>query len=303
VDATNPKIRKRGSGTTRALSEKEREKILSIMHSEEYIDKSPRQIYAHLLDKGIYMCSVRTMYRILEAEGEVVERRKQKQRSSYKKPELLATQPNQLWCWDTTKLKSPKKWKYFYLYAIMDVFSRYIVGWMVAEKETAELARQLIGETCEKQDIKENELTIHSDRGSAMKSKTVAQLYVDLGISKSLSRPSVSNDNPYIESGFKTLKYCPSFPETFGCVLNARDFCREFFNFYNNQHYHSGIGLLTPASVHYGNANVVREKREQVLLEAYTSHPERFVKKVPVPPELPNAVWINAPKNDAEISL
>lgn len=289
------KQRKRGSGSKIALSEEEREKIVALLHSEKYMDKSPSQVYASLLDEGVYICSIRTMYRILEQEDEVVERRRQKSRSHYVKPELLAEAPNQVWTWDITKLKGPEKWKYFQLYVIMDIFSRYVVGWTLSERESGELAKQLIEETCEKQNIGEGELIIHSDRGSAMQSKTVAQLYADLGIVKSLSRPSVSNDNPFIESQFKTLKYCPQFPERFGCIADARSFCREFFAYYNNEHYHSGISLLSPATVHYKEADIIIQRRQQVLNEVYIKNPERFVNKPPQPKAVPKAVWINPP--------
>lgn len=289
------KKRKPGTGSFRALTGEEKQRVLDVLHDEKYVDKSPRQVYASLLDEGVYLCSVRTMYRILAENDEVHERRKQRQHGKYKKPELLATKPNQVWSWDITRLKGPKKWSYFYLYVIMDIYSRYVVGWTVAEEETARLAHQLIEETCEKQKITPGELTIHSDRGSPMKSKTVAQLLSDLEVTRSLSRPSVSNDNPYSEAQFKTLKYCPQFPDRFGCRLDARNFCREFFAWYNFEHYHSGIALLTPATVHYQKAESVIAKRKEVLSEAYAKHPERFTTKVPEPAKLPEAVWINPP--------
>ena len=235
------------------------------------------------------------MYRILQQANEVRERRNQLLHPPYTKPELLATQPNEVWSWDITKLRGPVKWTYYYLYVIMDIFSRYIVGWMVAGRESGELARLLIEETCIKQDIDSDQLTIHSDRGSAMKSKTLSQLYADLGITKSFNRPHVSDDNPFSESHFKTLKYRPGFPNRFGCQEDAKHFCQEFFTWYNRDHRHTGIGLLTPEVVHYGLSGEIIAQRNQVLLSAYLTHPERFVNQIPVAPQLPEAVWINPP--------
>ncbi len=240
------------------------------------------------------------MYRILADSQEVRERRNQLRHPAYKKPELLATAPNQVWSWDITKLLGPAKWTYFYLYVILDIYSRYVVGWMVASRESADLAQRLIRETVQKQEISENQLIIHSDRGPSMKSHGVAQLLANLGVTKSHSRPHVSNDNPFSESQFKTLKYRPDFPGRFGCQQDAISYCRGFFHWYNNEHYHSGIAMLTPAMVHYGSADNVLAKRQQVLNTAYDAHPERFVSKPPTPPRQPKAVWINPPLSTDE---
>lgn len=282
----------------RALSDSERQKVLDVLRSPRYVDKAPAEVYASLLDQGTYHCSVRTMYRILEDADEVRERRNQLRHPHYQKPELLATAPNQVWSWDITKLLGPAKWTYFYLYVILDIFSRYVVGWMVACQESAELAQRLIRETVHKQGVSADELTIHSDRGPAMKSHTVAQLLATLGITKSHSRPYVSNDNPFSESQFKTLKYRPEFPDRFGSQEHARSFCVPLFHWYNEEHYHSGIGLLTPAMVHYGLASAVIGARQQTLQDAYAAHPERFVNKLPSPPKLLTEVWINPPRTD-----
>lgn len=279
----------------RALSEPERQEVLDTLHSKRFVDEPPPQVYATLLDEGVYMCSMRTMYRILAAEGEVCERRRQLSHPRYEKPELLATGPNELWSWDITKLKGPVKWTYYYLYVILDVFSRYTVGWMVAQRESAALANRLIHQTCQKQGIIEGQLTIHADRGPSMKSKCVAMLLADLGVTKTHSRPHTANDNPFSESQFKTLKYRPEFPARFGSIQDARAFCKQFFRWYNTQHHHSGIGLLTPETVHYGRAQQVVAARQHVLDHAHQLHPERFVRKRPQAPQLPEAVWINPP--------
>jgi len=278
-----------------ALSASERSAVLDLLHEDRFIDKAPREIYATLLDEEHYLCSIRTMYRILEQEGEVKERRNQLIRPHYAKPELLATGPNQVWSWDITKLKGPAKWTYYYLYVILDIFSRYAVGWMVAHRELATLARKLMEETMEKQSIQPGQLLIHADGGSSMTSKPVAFLLADLGVTKSHSRPSVSNDNPYSESQFKTMKYRPEFPERFGSIEHARAFSQTFFPWYNTEHYHSGLGLLTPEDVHYGKAPRILEARQEVLLSAYERHPERFKGRIPKPDPLPDAVWINRP--------
>jgi len=280
----------------RTLTSEERQGILDILHTERFVDKAPHEVYATLLDEGQYHCSIRTMYRILDANKEVKERRNQLSHPSYKKPELLATEPNQVWSWDITKLLGPVKWTYFYLYVIMDIFSRYVVGWMLAPAESAVLAEKLIGETCAKQNIQKGQLTIHADRGSSMKSKPVALLMSDLGVTKTHSRPHTSDDNPYSEAQFKTLKYRPDFPERFGSIEDSRSFCQEFFPWYNNEHRHTGIGLLTPEALHYGLAKDIHLARGKILLAAYELHPERFVKKIPVPPAIPEAAWINKPK-------
>lgn len=279
----------------RTLSPSERQVVLDMLHTDRFVDQAPAQVHAALLDEGVYLCSPRTMYRILDAAGEVKERRNQVCRPSSVKPELLATRPNQLWSWDITKLLGPVKWTYFYLYVILDVFSRYVVGWMVAPHESAALAERLIKETCAKQTIAPGQLTIHADRGSSMRSKSVALLLADLGVVKTHSRPHVSNDNPFSEAQFKTLKYWPAFPERFGALEDARAFGHHFFAWYNHEHHHSGLGYLTPATVHYGEAEGVRHQRQAVLTAAYTAHPERFVRGVPTPAPLPQMVWINPP--------
>jgi putative transposase len=279
----------------RTLLPEERLRVLSLLHEGRFIDQAPSEVYATLLDEGTYVCSVRTMYRLLNACNEVHERRNQAQHPAYTKPELLATRPNELWSWDITKLMGPAKWTYFYLYVILDVFSRYVVGWMVAHQETAVLANRLIHETCQKQEIVPAQLTLHADRGSSMKSKCVAMLLSDLGVTKTHSRPHVSNDNPFSESQFKTMKYRPEFPKRFGSLQDARAFCSEFFHWYNNKHHHSAIGLLTPETVHYGRAQQVIEARQGVLDAAHQRHPDRFIRKAPIAPALPEAVWINPP--------
>jgi putative transposase len=280
----------------RALVPAERQAVLDTLHAERFMDQAPAQIHATLLDEGTYLCSPRTMYRILDAAHELQERRDQVCRPQYPKPELLATQPNELWSWDITKLLGPVKWTYFYLYVILDVFSRYVVGWMIAPRESAVLAERLIGATCAKQGIARGQLTLHADRGSSMRSKPVALLLADLAVVKTHSRPHVSNDNPFSEAQFKTLKYCPAFPERFGSLEDARAFGHVFFSWYNNEHHHSGLGYLTPAVVHYGVAERVRDQRRVVLAAAYAAHPERFVQGMPQPAQLPEAVWINPPQ-------
>ena len=279
----------------RSLGRAERETVLACLHEERFQDRSPATVYATLLDEGEYHCSIRTMYRLLAERGEVRERRDQLIHPPYQKPELLATAPNQLWSWDITKLLGPVKWTYFYLYVILDLFSRYVTGWMVALRESAELAKRLIEESCRKQRIPAGQLTLHADRGTSMQSKPVALLLADLGVTKTHSRPHVSNDNPYSESQFRTLKYRPEFPDRFGCLQDSRAFCQGFFGWYNEEHRHSGLGLLTPAVVHYGQAESVLQKRQTVLDVAYQLHPERFVRRAPKPPQLPSEVWINKP--------
>ena len=244
----------------RALCDRERQEILAVLHRERFVDKAPAEVASTLVDEGVYLCSPRTMYRVLDANKEVRERRNQLRHPAYKKPELLATAPNQVWSWDITKLLGPVKWTYYYLYVILDIFSRYVVGWLLAERESASLAKRLISETCERQGIEKSQLTIHADRGSSMKSLPVAQLLADLGVTKSHSRPHVSDDNPFSESQFKTMKYRPEFPDRFGSRQDARAFCRTFFDWYNLEHRHSGIGYLTPEMVHYGHAKKVLEQ-------------------------------------------
>ena len=280
----------------RTLSPAERAGVLEILHEPRFVDQSPGAVFAHLLDEDRYLCSERTMYRILEENQEVRERRDQLRRPHYTAPELLATGPNELWSWDITKLRGPAKWTYFYLYVILDVFSRSVVGWMVAHRESKALAEVLIRETCSRQGIVPGQLTIHADRGSSMKSKVVALLLTDLGVTKTHSRPHVSNDNPYSEAQFKTLKYRPEFPDRFGSIEDARAFCRAFFRWYNTEHRHSGIAMLTPADVHAGRADAKLAARADVLAAAFAAHPERFVGGLPQPAVLPAEVWINRPK-------
>jgi len=279
----------------RALSPNERTSVLAVLHEERFQDRSPAAIQATLLDEGQYLCSTRTMYRILEQEGECRERRDQLVHPFYQRPELLATAPNQLWSWDITKLLGPAKWTYFYLYVILDVFSRYVAGWMVAHRESAELAKQFIEETISKHQVPAGQLTIHADRGKVMTSKPVAFLMADLGVTKTHSRPYVSDDNPYSESQFRTMKYRPEFPDRFGCIQDSRAFCQQFFQWYNEEHRHSGIGLLTPAAVHFGETEAVLAHRQMVLDSAYQAHPDRFVRRPPKPLPLPSQVWINRP--------
>jgi putative transposase len=280
----------------RTLPAAERAAVLDILHEPRFVDLAPAQVYASLLDDGRYVCSQRTMYRILDAHQEVRERRAQRRHPHYAAPQLLATAPNQLWSWDITKLLGPAKWTYFYLYVILDVFSRYGVGWMVAHRESAALAEKLIRDTCARQGIVPGQLTIHADRGSSMTSKPVALLLADLGVINSHSRPYVSDDNPFSEAQFKTMKYRPQFPDRFGSMVDARAFCQVFFPWYNTEHRHSGIGLLTPYEVHHGLADQRIANRAQVLARAYAAHPERFVGGLPQPPARPTAVWINPPK-------
>lgn len=287
----------------RSLSVIERQQILDVLHTDRFVDKAPLEVYATLLDEGVYHCSVRTMYRILGAAGEVRERRNQVRHPHYKAPELLATGPNQVWSWDITKLLGPAKWMYFYLYVILDIFSRYVVGWMIAHQESSALAKRLIAETCEKQNIQRGQLGIHADRGSSMKSKPVALLLSDLGVTKTHSRPHVSNDNPYSESQFKTLKYRPGFPERFGSIQDSRSFCQGFFHWYNIEHRHSGISLLTPEMLHYGKSDAVIAQRRIVLASAFGTHPERFVRGLPLPASKPEAAWINKPKIQSDTAL
>jgi putative transposase len=279
----------------RTLPSSERAEVRQVLNSERFADQPPREVYATLLDEGTYLCSWRTMYRILDENQEVQERRNQLRHPQYVKPELLATQPNQLWSWDITKLLGPTKWTYYYLYNILDVFSRYSVGWMIAERESAALAEELIAATCVRQGIAPGQLTIHADRGSSMTSKPVALLMADLGVTKTHSRPHVSNDNPFSESQFKTLKYRPDYPQRFGCQQDARTWAAEFFRWYNYEHHHSALALLTPADVHFGRAQTILDQRQQVLHAAYLKNPERFVKGPSAPAPLPPAVWINPP--------
>jgi putative transposase len=279
----------------RALSEAEREAVHQTLNSERFADQAPREVYATLLDEGTYLCSPRTMYRVLADHAEVRERRDQLRHPAYSAPELLATGPQQVWSWDITKLLGPAKWTYYYLYVMLDIFSRYVVGWLLAERESSTLAELLISEACAKQHIQPDQLTIHADRGGPMMAKPVALLMADLGVLQSHSRPHVSNDNPFSEAQFKTMKYRPDYPDRFGSPVDARAWAQTFFPWYNDAHRHSGIGYMTPAAVHYGTAPRLFADRQQTLSMAYAAHPERFVKGQPVPPALPTAVWINPP--------
>jgi putative transposase len=283
----------------RALHADEQAAVLAVLHEPRFVDLAPAEVYATLLDEGRYLCSQRTMYRLLARHHEVRERRNQLRHPRYAAPELLARRPNELWSWDITKLLGPAKWTYFYLYVILDVFSRYVVGWMVAHREGATLAERLIPETCARQGIAREQLTVHADRGPTMTSKPVALLLADLGVTKTHGRPHVSNDNPFSEAQFKTLKYRPDFPERFGSIQDARAHGQAFFPWYNTEHRHSGLGLLTPHDVHYGHADQRVAARATVLATAYAAHPERFPGGRPQPPARPTEVWINPPTTRA----
>ena len=280
----------------RALNLAGRRAILDMLHSERFADTAPAEAWAILLDEGVYLASVSTFYRVLREAGESRERRAQAVHPAAVKPELVATGPNQVYSWDITKLHGPAKWTYYYLYVILDIYSRYAAGWMVATCESAALAEKLIAETCAKQGITRGQLSVHADRGSSMTSKPVALLLADLGVTQSHSRPHVSNDNPYSEAQFKTLKYRPGFPARFGSIEAARAHCQDFFPWYNHDHRHGGLGLHTAADVHYGRARVVQAARANVLTAAYHARPERFVRKPPAPPKLPGTSWINPPE-------
>jgi putative transposase len=283
----------------RALTEAEQRAILTELHSDRFADLSPTEVWAILLDEGRYLGSVSTFYRLLRQASGTRERRKQATHPATVKPELVATGQNEVWSWDITKLRGPAKWSWYYLYVILDIYSRYVVGWMVASRESGPLAEVLIRQTLAKQGIRRDQLTIHADRGSSMTSKPVAFLLADLGVTQSHSRPHVSDDNPYSEAQFKTLKYRPDFPERFGSIEAARLHCQQFFAWYNDEHRHTGLGLHTATDIHYGLAEAVRDKRAGVLAGAYAAHPERFVRKPPAPPKLPGTAWINPPEEDA----
>ena len=283
------------------MNENERQRVLTLLRSPEYCDLAPAQVWARLLDDGVYLCSISTMYRLLAIAGENRERRRQRTHPAKKKPELVATKPNQVWSWDITKLRGPERGKYYELFVIIDIFSRYVVGWTVTEADTGELAEAFIAATINTHGIERDQLTLHADRGTSMTSKPVAQLLVDLGVARSHSRPHVSNDNPYSEAQFKTLKYCPAFPANFGSIEDARQFCVQFFDHYNHIHRHSGIGLHTPASVHYDTATEIRAQRSVTLDTAYNENPARFRHRRPQPPELPTIAWINDPSRETLI--
>ena len=278
-----------------SLRDEEKQQVLDLLHSERFADKTPYDAFNTMLDEGEYYCSPRTMYRLLAGQGENKDRRQQRCHRDAIKPELIASMPNEVWSWDITKLRTTQKWVYLYLYVIIDIFSRYVVGWMIADRECKELARRLIQESALKQGIQPNQLTIHSDNGPSMTSHTVAQLLDHLGITKTHNRPYVSDDNPFSESQFKTLKYCPEFPGKFEGLKAGEIFSRKFFNWYNKEHYHSGIAWLTPESVHYGYAEQILDKRYYALMQAYLKNPIRFNNKPPKKKELPKAVYINPP--------
>jgi len=284
-----------------ALTEGEKQAVLDIMHSEKFVDRTPYQVFNALIDEGVYHCSVRSMYRFLEERLENGDRRPQRSHRDAVKPELIATRPNEVWSWDITKLLSHRKWVYFHLYVILDIFSRYVVGWLIAEEESRHLARKLIQATALKQSIQPAQLTVHSDNGPSMKSLTVAQLLDHLGVIKTHTRPYTSNDNPFSESQFKTLKYCPEFPGRFESIVTAEKFCRDYFSWYNREHYHSGLCWLTPETVHYGRAREVLMQRHSARMLAYQKNPLRFRNRPPQAQELPAAVYINPPQT-VEIS-
>ena len=284
-----------------ALTAGERDHILSVLRSPAYCDMAPAQVWARLLDDGIYLCSIATMYRLLRLAGESRERRRQRTHPAKKRPELMARRPNEVWSWDITKLRGPTRGVYYELFVIIDIYSRYVIAWTVAAAETGDLAKEFIDDAIAGQGIGRHQLTLHADRGTSMTSKPVAQLLVDLGVARSHSRPHVSNDNPYSEAGFKTLKYCPAFPGSFGSIQDARTFCESFFTYYNHEHRHSGIALHTPASVHYGTATEIRAERARTLNAAYAANPDRFRRRRPAPPKLPTVAWINDPSREALI--
>ena len=284
--------REKRPSPARRLPDDERKTVLDVLHAPRFADLAPAEVFATLLEEGRYLCSLRTMHRILAENSELRERRDQLRHPTYAKPELLATGPNQLWSWDITKLRGPAKWTYYHLYVILDVYSRYVVGWMVAHRESATLAKKLIAEACARQGIEPGQLTIHADRGSSMKSKPVAFLMADLGVTKTHSRPHVSDDNPFSESHFKTLKYRPDFPERFGEIEDARAFCADFFPWYNDEHHHAALGMLTPADVHYGLVEQRVAERQAVLDAAYAAHPERFAHGRPIAARPAREVWI-----------
>jgi putative transposase len=284
----------------RTLGVPERREVLDTLHAPEFVDSSPAEVYHTLLDRGLYLCSESTMYRILNENREVRERRDQLRHPAYAKPELLADRPNQVWSWDITKLRGPLKWTYYYLYVVLDIFSRYVVGWLLGHAENAATASKLLHDACGNEGIAQDQLVLHQDRGAPMKALSFSQKLTALGVYQSFSRPHVSDDNPYSESQFKTLKYHPGYPNRFGAFEGALAYCREFLHWYNTSHRHSGIGYLTPQTVHLGLAPGAIERRQVTLLEAYAAHPERFVRKPPSPPPLPGTVWINPPKPSPE---
>jgi len=299
--ARPPAAPRRRPTPARALQGPERQRVIDLLREPHYVDLAPAEIYATLLDQGIYHCSIRTMYRILHEHEEVRERRRQLRHPVYRKPELLAEAPNRVWSWDITKLMGPSKWTYFYLYVIIDIFSRRVVGWQVADTESAGLFKPLFEDSVAKHGVAAGQLTLHADRGPSMTAKATALMLADLGVTKSHSRPYTSNDNPFSESHFKTMKYQPQFPKRFGCIQDAKTFCRHFFTWYNRDHHHLGIGLMTPDQVHYGQADDVYAARQTTLDHAFQMNPDRFVKQPPRPPQKPSAVWINPPNRKVAI--
>ena len=281
------------------LSNEEMGQILDVLRSPRFVDLSPAQVFHVPLDEGTYLASVSSYYRLLRAAGEVRERRRQATHPPRVRPELVARRPLVVWSWDITKLKGPRRGEYYDLYVVLDIFSRYVVAWCVAPSESGELAKELIADAVVQQRVAPGQLTVHADRGSSMTSNPVVELLAFLGIARTHSRPHVSNDNPYSEAQFKTLKYCPAFPERFGCIEDARAFCETFFAYYNHEHRHSGVGYHTPASVHYGTATEVRAQRQVTLDAAYAANPARFRHRHPEPPKLPTVAWINEPTEDA----
>jgi putative transposase len=293
--AAPPTVPRPRPKSARALTAPQQQVVLDLLHAPRFADQAPAEIYASLLDEGVYHCSIRTMYRVLGQNDEIRERRKQLRHPVYLKPELLAEAPNQVWSWDITKLMGPTKWSYFYLYVILDIFSRRVVGWCVADAESAVLFKPLLDNAIAKHNVPPGQLTLHADRGGPMKAKATALLLADLGVTRSHNRPHTSNDNPFSESHFKTLKYQPTFPQRFGCIEDAKSFCRRFFDWYNQDHHHVGIGLMTPDQVHYGQTDAVHAARQHTLDQAFRANPERFVNQPPIPPAKPAAAWINPP--------
>lgn len=286
----------------RALKHEDRAEALSELNSDRFADKAPAQVYAQLLDENRYLCSIRTMYRLLAAEGQVRERRDQRRHPAYVKPRLVARAPNQVWSWDITKARGPGRGSYFYVYVVLDIFSRAVVAWAVTASESAAVAQQIIADACRRHAVKPHQLTIHADRGTPMTAKSTAQLYDDLGITRSHSRPSVSDDNPYSEAAFKTFLYHPTTPDQFGSLEDARTHFAELFDWYNERHYHSGIALLTPGDVHRGTSAAIVAARQVALDAAYRQHPERFVGGAPIHPSLPTMVWINRPTDSVVVT-
>ena len=301
--ARPPAIARSRPTPARALTAAQSTEVLDLLHAPRFADQAPAEIYATLLDEGVYRCSIRTMYRMLNRNEEIRERRAQLRHPVYQKPELLAERPNEVWSWDITKLKGPTKWSYFYLYVILDIYSRRVVGWCVTDAESAVLFKALFDDAITKNRVVAGQLTLHADRGGPMKAKATALLLSDLGVTRSHNRPHTSNDNPFSESHFKTLKYQPRFPKCFGCIEDARSFCREFFDWYNQDHHHFGIGLMAPDQVHFGQVEAVYASRQTTLDRAFAESPSRFVNKPPTPPDRPTKAWINPPQPSSLTSM